>query len=250
MPQASSSTDFDLAKRIPPTSKSVLELACGTGRVTGQLHRRLKSGARLVASDLNNDMLQVARTVVYSPRVEWVVADAHRLPFGNGVFDLVVCQFGVMFFQQKPLAIAEIARVLQPGGCFLFNTWDSIRVNPRAALIQQVLREELGEEARDFSLTGPYSFFDKGVIAALLKEACFLDVVMEQVKEKGCFSSITDIVEGFVEGSPLGLYLDRFGAALRGRVKRKLGIALEKEFSSGGISMKMEAIVIRCVKGH
>src|SRR4051794_14861952 len=96
----------DIAARlnVGPNS-SVLELACGTGIVTRVLRDRLPATARLIATDLNEGMMQIAaEKFTQSNVVEWKQADATRLPFDDGSFDTVVCQFGLMFFPDKPLA--------------------------------------------------------------------------------------------------------------------------------------------------
>jgi ubiquinone/menaquinone biosynthesis C-methylase UbiE len=80
----------------------VLELACGTGIVTGRLFERLGPKAKLVATDLNDSMLQYAAAKLGSETsVEWKEADATDLPFADRSFDAVVCQFGLMFFPEK-----------------------------------------------------------------------------------------------------------------------------------------------------
>jgi ubiquinone/menaquinone biosynthesis C-methylase UbiE len=234
----------ELAERVPVTAHSVLELACGTGRVTNHLDKRLAAAARIVASDLNPDMLTVARTIVFSPRVEWMEVDAQHLPFADASFDVVLCQFGVMFFPDKLQAFREVYRVLSPGGIFLFNTWDGFSSNPRAGIIMQVMEEELGEKAPDFLSVGPYSFHNEARIALLLEEAGFSAIRIEKVARTGTFSDPAQIVDGFVEGSPLGAYLDRLGSGIRSRFRQRLRDALEAQTVTYGNKVPMQAIVV------
>jgi ubiquinone/menaquinone biosynthesis C-methylase UbiE len=117
----------DLATRLAARSPSrVLEVAAGTGVVTRALTRTLPASTSIVATDLNQAMLDRARAVGTAYPVEWRTADALALPFPDRSFDAVVCQFGVMFFPDKPRAYAEARRVLRPGGAFVFNVWDSL----------------------------------------------------------------------------------------------------------------------------
>lgn len=234
----------DLAARVPSAAHSVLELACGTGRVTQHLDRRLPATARVVASDLNADMIAVARSIVFSPRVDWVEADAQALPFGDAVFDTVLCQFGVMFFADKEAAFREVWRVLQRGGRFLFNTWDGFATNPRAALIVEVMNAELGAAAPDFLSTGPYSFHNEARIALLLEEAGFASVRLEKVARCSRYNDPADLVAGFVDGSPLGSYLDRKGPGLRQRISDRLRAALDRQSATYGNTVPMQAIVV------
>jgi ubiquinone/menaquinone biosynthesis C-methylase UbiE len=237
---------IDLARRAPAGAASVLELACGTGRVTHHLDKLLAGNAHIIASDLNADMLAIAQKIVFSPRIEWMQVDAQQLPFGASAFDLVLCQFGVMFFPDKALAFREVRRVLQPGGKFIFNTWDSMAENPRARIIQEVLQDELGEKAPDFFSVGPYSFFDENQIRSLLEEAGFDAIRIEKIPLVSRFENPDDIITGFVDGSPLGAYLDQVGIQVRMQVRDKLRLALEAQFGTYGLEVPMQAIVVSC----
>ena len=120
----------DLAERAAARRPArVLEQAAGTGVLTRALDAALPARTRIVATDLNQAMLDQAIAVGGTrASVEWRQADAMALPFADGEFDLVVCQFGVMFFPGKGEAFAEARRVLAPGGTLLFNCWDKITV--------------------------------------------------------------------------------------------------------------------------
>ena len=117
----------DLASRLADMQHGrILETAAGTGMVTRALVSSLPGSVSIVATDLNQPMLDHASSQLPSTRVTWRQADAQHLPFLDGEFDAVVCQFGVMFFPDKPRAFSETYRVLKPGGRFLFNVWDRI----------------------------------------------------------------------------------------------------------------------------
>ena len=107
----------DLADRLSNlTSGKLLETAAGTGIVTETLARRLPSSVHIVATDLNQPMLDHAKTKPGAERVTYQQADALALPFPDGGFDVVVCQFGVMFFPDRQQGFREARRVLKPGG--------------------------------------------------------------------------------------------------------------------------------------
>src|SRR5437660_1756537 len=125
-----------IAERVRAVApRSVLETAAGTGVVTRELARILPSEARITATDLNQPMMALAQTNIGSERIRWQQADALDLPFPDGEFDVVVCQFGVMFFPDKRKGFREALRVLRGGGRFLFNTWDSFDANSNWAVI-------------------------------------------------------------------------------------------------------------------
>src|SRR5262245_50195779 len=126
----------DLAQRLLRRRIArVLELAAGTGVATRRLAAALPESVSIVATDLNRTMLDRASAIGTGRPVEWCQADALQLPFGEAAFDAVVCQFGVMFFPDKPKAFAEARRVLRPGGVFVFNVWDRLGENDFADVV-------------------------------------------------------------------------------------------------------------------
>src|SRR5258708_32605649 len=141
----------DLADRLSALdAERVLETAAGTGIVTRALLRSLSASVSVVASDLNQPMLDHAAERVSSTRVSWQKADAQALPFPDGAFDAVVCQFGVMFFPDKQKAYREARRVLKPGGHFIFNVWDRIEHKGFANLVTASVPEKFPNTPRPF----------------------------------------------------------------------------------------------------
>jgi len=107
----------DIAARLTlPRGARVLEIAAGTGIVTRQLLARLPDDGTLLATDAGEPMLaQGQGSVAPDSRLDWMVADACALPFGDAEFDAIVCQFGLMFFPDKLGALRHMRRVLKPG---------------------------------------------------------------------------------------------------------------------------------------
>ena len=104
----------------PKPGERALDVACGTGAVTRLVAESVEPGGRVVGLDVNAGMLAVARLAVASPNVEWREASALELPFGNGSFDIVVCQQGLQFFPDRPLALRQMRRVLRPRGVWAY----------------------------------------------------------------------------------------------------------------------------------
>src|SRR5262249_36495463 len=159
-------------------SGSVLEIAAGTGVVTSALMKTLPPGVDLVATDLNQGMLDVAAVKDATSRVSWQQADAQTLPFPEAAFDAVVCQFGAMFFPDKPKAYREARRVLKPGGRYLFNVWDNIADNEIADLVTSAVAELFPNDPPQFLARTPHGYHDKDVIMAALKDAGFANVAV------------------------------------------------------------------------
>ena len=132
----------DLASRVAILRpSSLLEIAAGTGVVTRHLAYSLAPDVRIVATDLNQAMIDRATAVGTARPVEWRQADAMQLPFPDESFDVVVCQFGAMFYPDKPKAFSEARRVLRSGGTFVFNVWDSIDQNEFAEAVTFALQQ-------------------------------------------------------------------------------------------------------------
>ena len=130
----------DMAARVARLApRRVLETAAGTGIVTRAMARALPSGASITASDLNQAMIDYAATRTEATNVTWRQADALALPFAEGAYDAVVCQFGVMFFPDKSAGYREARRVLRPGGTFLFNVWDRIEDNEVSRVVTEAV---------------------------------------------------------------------------------------------------------------
>ncbi len=185
-----------MADRVPINGvNSVLELASGTGRVTRHLRERLPTNVKLTATDLSPDMLEVAKAKTHD--VEFLVADMQKLPFDDNKFDVVVCQFGVMFPPDKPKAFSEAFRVLKPGGKFLFSTWERTDRVPFFKLFYNdlILPFFAGEDTNRFLV--PFSMYDTTVLKNLLQSAKFGDAQVERVVLNGVSESAQDLVKGF-----------------------------------------------------
>lgn len=151
----------------------VLETAAGTGVVTRALASALPADCEIVATDLNPPMLERAAQVGTARPVQWQVADAMKLPFPDRHFDVVVCQFGVMFFPDRPQAYAEVRRVLRPGGCFLFDVWDDIAHNELADEVTRTLGRLFPDDPPLFMARTPHGHGDIARIARDLSAAGF-----------------------------------------------------------------------------
>jgi ubiquinone/menaquinone biosynthesis C-methylase UbiE len=171
----------DLARRAASFSPgAVLETAAGTGVVARALVPELPPGARYVVTDLNQPMLDYAASrQVPGSRIEWRRADALALPFENAAFDLVCCQFGAMFFPDRPRGYREAKRVLKPGGRFLFSVWDRIEENVFADDVTNALAQLFPDDPPRFLARTPHGYHDTALIRCELADAGFSHVEIE-----------------------------------------------------------------------
>jgi len=164
----------DLARRVAARRpQRVLELAAGTGVVTRQLSALLPATTGIIATDLNEPMLQRAATVGTPRPVEWRQADALQLPFEDASFDAVVCQFGVMFFPDRARAFAEARRVLARGGTLYFNVWDRIEENEFADTVVEALSGLYPQDPPRFLARTPHGYHDRALIESDLRRGGF-----------------------------------------------------------------------------
>jgi SAM-dependent methyltransferase len=210
----------DLAARVPAKPPgAVLEIACGTGLVTGHLRRRLDPSTRLVATDLSKAMLDYAAQRLASAGViDFREADAMQLPFPDGSFGVVVCGFGIMFVPDKARAMAEMRRVLAPGGLLFFNVWDRIEANPTALEAAKVM-EGLFPGDDDIRFRVPFEMADAGVLRDLVAHAGFGEIRLE-TRQYPVQGNPRTIATGQIRGTPRSLLLEKKGASLDDVVER------------------------------
>src|SRR5882724_13528873 len=165
----------DLVRRLASRSPTrVLEVAAGTGVVTRVLASVLPEHVSIVATDLNQAMLDHASSLGTKRPVEWRQADSMRLPFQDETFDAVVCQFGVMFFPDKAKAFSEARRVLRSGGVFMFSVWDRINENEFADTVTTALESLFPEDPPRFLARIPYGYHDRVTIERDLANGGFI----------------------------------------------------------------------------
>lgn len=226
---------------------SVLEIAAGTGIVTRSLRDRLPAGAHLTATDLNPPMLDVAREKFRDgEKVEFRTADAMALPFGDGSFDLAVCQFGVMFYPDKDKSHREVLRVLKPGGHYLMSVWDSHRYNPFARIAQAVVERTLPKDPPQFYRV-PMSCHQIDPLKEALIEAGFSEINVAVVALTKEIPKAAVFAHAMVFGNPLADQVRQ-----RGDDPEKLVDAilqdLHREFGSDPGRMPLQAIIFSARK--
>jgi ubiquinone/menaquinone biosynthesis C-methylase UbiE len=227
--------------------RRILETASGTGAVTQALHEALPD-AEIVATDLNQPMLDVAAQRISSDRVRFVQADAQELPFGDGGFDLVVCQFGAMFFPDKVRGHSEARRVLHDGGRYLLAIWDRIERNALTDVAQKVLIDCFRDDPPLFMREGPFGYSDTSRIEQDLHDAGFDTVEIETVELASRSPSARDAATALCYGTPMGVEVeDREPGSLE-RVFRAVEKALQPFEGAGGVDAPMTAHIVTATR--
>ena len=233
------------AKSLRP--KRVLETAAGTGIVTAALQAALPN-AEIVATDLNQPMLDVAAAGIRSDNVSFLAADALQLPFEDSSFDLVVCQFGVMFFPDKVAANAEARRVLHDGGRYLLVIWDSIDRNLATKVAGAAVAGLFPDNAGAFYERIPFRYHDIAQIEHDLLAAGFHDIELETVELRSRAPSARDAAIGLTQGTPMRSELEQRGAGMLEKATEVAAQALEQFEGPRGFEAPMSAHVVVATK--
>jgi ubiquinone/menaquinone biosynthesis C-methylase UbiE len=236
---------LDLAARIAALApRDVLETAAGTGVLTRALAARLTPSVRIVATDLNQPMLDQAVRSHQGRTIEWKQADALALPFGDRSFDVVTCQFGAMFFPDKVKGYGEARRVLRPDGRFLFNVWDEIGQNEFADVVTQALAEVFPDDPPRFMARTPHGHHDVGRIREDLAAAGFSDVVVHAVDARSRAPSARQVAVAYCQGTPLRNEIDARDAARLEEATARAADAVAARFGQGSVDGRIRALVV------
>jgi len=235
---------YRIAERVRALSpRSVLETAAGTGVVTRELARTLPLEATITATDLNQPMIALAQINVGSERIRWQQADALDLPFPDGEFDVVVCQFGVMFFPDKQQGFREALRVLRRGGRFLFNLWDGFEANTNSPLriAARVVGSIIGRDP--VSLLSP-PYYDDPTIQSDLTTAGFINIRVERVTEPSRAASAGDAATIVCHGSMLRTAIDAYDPSRLDEITDQVTEALLSRFGIGPVEGATQAVLV------
>lgn len=233
-----------IAERVRALSPmSVLETAAGTGVVTRELARILPLEATITATDLNPPMIALAQSNLGGERIRWQQADALDLPFPDGEFDVVVCQFGVMFFPDKRKGFQEALRVLRPAGRFLFNLWDRFEANTNSPLriAARVVGSIIGRDP--VSLMSP-PYYDDPTIQSDLTGAGFINLRVERVTEPSRAASAGDAAKIVCHGSMLRTAIDAYDPSRLDEITEQVTQALLSRFGMGPVEGATQAVLV------
>ena len=236
----------DVANRLASRSPTrVLEIAAGTGVVTRNLAAVLPESVSIIATDLNQPMLDMASAIGTRRPVEWRQADAMHLPFQDGTFDAVVCQFGVMFFPEKSKAFSEARRVLRSGGVFIFSVWDRIDENEFADTVTTALESLFPRDPPRFMARIPHGYYDRPTIERDLASGGFMTVPhISTVAARSRATSPQVPAVAYCQGTPLRNEIEARDASRLGEASDIAAEALARRFGPGPVDGKIQAHIV------
>lgn len=210
---------------LKPTDH-VLDVACGTGAVTRLAAGKIADG-RIVGLDYNAGMLVVARSIrATQAPIEWIEGSALNLPFPAGTFDLVLCQLGLQFFPDRPLALREMHRVLRQQGRVALSVYSPIERTPAAHAFVLALDGHRGPEASKIK-RAEHLFSSPQEVVALLAQAGFVQVSASTITKQITFPSVFDYVRFQLIATPMAGLLGGRSEAARESDIREIAIRTE-----------------------
>jgi len=240
----------DLATRLASRSLSrVLEIAAGTGAVTRNLASALPESVSIVATDLNQAMLDMASAIGTKRPVEWRQADAMQLPFPDETFDAVVCQFGAMFFPDRPKAFSEARRVLRPGGVFMFSVWDRIEENEFADVVTTALASMFPADPPRFLARTPHGYHDRATLERDVAKSDFAatpQVTTVTARSRADSARIPAVA--YCQGTPLRSEIEARDASRLAEATDLAEKAIAERFGRDAVDGKIQAHVVTIEK--
>jgi SAM-dependent methyltransferase len=228
---------------------SVLEVAAGSGVLTRSMASRLPRSVSITATDLNQPMIDHARSVGTANPVAWRAADVMELPFDDASFDAVVCQFGVMFFPGKRAAFTEVARVLRPGGVFAFNVWGAIEDNEFADVVTAAAARVFPDDPPLFLARTPHGYFDEATIRSDVAAGGFLETArFEPLEARSRAVSAEIPAIAYIQGTPLRGEIEAREPSRMVEVTAEATAAIARRFGATDVDGKISAYVITAVK--
>ena len=224
----------------------VIEMAAGTGIVSRRLRDHLDAGVSLTVTDLNPPMLDVARSKFSQGEdVTFQIANAMELPFDAESFDLMVCQFGVMFFPDKPASYREAARVLKPGGRYVFNVWGAMSENPFSEIAHGVGADFFPDDPPDFYKV-PFHYGDSDTVRADLTTGGWQDVEHETITYDKVVADPRVFATALVYGNPMIEQIKDRGGVDPDEVADAMLSALQDRFGAEEMTMPLSATMFDC----
>ncbi len=232
-----------IAERLGKTDRAILETAAGTGIVTRAITAALPQST-ILATDLNQAMIDVAAGKTPGRDLTWRQADAQSLPFEAGSFDVVVCCFGIMFMPDKHAAYREARRVLRPKGRFIFTVWDRIETNPLMHITDATVAALFPGNPPHFLARTPCGYSDQARIERELREAGFTSVRIEEVQREADVSSSWEPAMGCCQGTPLRGEIEARDPDGLVRATDAVAAAVQEHFGNGSFRAPLQALLI------
>lgn len=236
----------DLATRVMAESpQKILEIAAGSGVVARALAPQISPNTKYMVTDLEQEMLDQAKTKQPAQaNITWQQADAMDLPFDDNSFDVIICQFGFMYFADKLKAVTEARRVLKPGGEFIFSVWDRLENNVFADLVTQAAVKIFPDDPPLFFERVPYAFYDNDAMRKTLQDGGFKHIIIQDKPRISTAGSALHIALAFAYGTPLRNEIEARDPDGLQKVALAAVNLIEEHYGKGEVAAQMQSFII------
>ncbi len=190
-----------LVQRANPQSGAhVLDIACGTGIVARKVAPRVGTSGSVAGLDANPDMIDMARIAAEQEHmaIEWHTSSAEQLPFPDENFDLILCQFGLMFFTDRLAALQEMHRVLRTSGRLVLSVWQALDRHPFYQTLHDVSLRHFGKS----SVEAVFSLGNSDELRKLLTGSGFRQVEIEPMSITASFPQPEEFLAWEIDINP------------------------------------------------
>lgn len=218
----------------------VLDVACGTGVVARLAAQQVGSKGTVVGVDIHPGMLQVARSSTPANlSLEWHQASADDMPLPDAAFDVVLCQLGLEFMQDKTAALAEMYRVLVPGGRIILNV--PAPASKLFTILAAAMKQHISPQAAGF-INQVFSLDDTTAIHRMMSEAGFRDVALQVNDKLFNLPPSKDFLWQYVSSTPLAAMAAQADEAELAALEREV-VEAWQEFEGEGSLMYRQHII-------
>lgn len=229
---------------------NVLDVACGTGVVSFEIAQLVGAYGKVVGIDTDPGMLTIAERIRKGRGTNNLVfrqMDGNAIKYADGVFDRIVCQHALMFFDDKPRALREMFRVLSRGGSMVVTAWGSRMGTPHEALLADAFRAHLPEEPTFFETL--FSLGERGDMEAALRDAGLKShCIVERVQRTAMFTSSDSYWQGMVYGRPLVGLVESLPEHVRNAIHIEVISRMSAYKARSGYISPMEAVIAKITK--
>jgi ubiquinone/menaquinone biosynthesis C-methylase UbiE len=223
----------------------VLDVAYGTGVVTRQAASRVGQHGHVVGVDLNAGMLAMARMLPQSagPPIEWKEGNVTALPFPEASFDVVLCQQGLQFFPDKPVALRDMRRVLTPTGHLVLSVWRHISHCPWQRAVADALERHVSMDAAQ-GIRGAFALGDREELRALVGAAGFRTIRVRIDSQMIRYPSLDEFVPGYLSATPVAGMIAKLDQSTRAAILQEVKTSLRPYVDDDGLAAPIEAHVL------
>lgn len=211
----------------------VVDVACGTGVITRAAAEQVGTTGTVTGVDVAPDMLAVARnTPAAGAPIAWHEADAAALPLPDASYDVALCQMGLMFMEDRAGAVAEMRRVLAPGGRVVVNTPG--RIQPAFQVMEQAIVDTIDPQLGAF-VAAVFSMHDPEELATLLRDAGFDDVSSTEYTAHLTLPEPAEFLWSYINLTPLGALVAQAPEDAKNELERRVVEAWAPHVVDGAI---------------